>query len=195
MVKEVHRDKWGMTSWDAVSDQLARFGITAYVELHSEDEGRILPSGAEEGSGVGDVSMTFLASDGNGYDVLLRWNPDKTAPDGSKGYYELESPMYGVDKQTGKKTLKWVPWIEGQPIPREPIPREEPKKQYIRQHLKSYARYFQARKVLGLPVSEDQEEALRDYLAANPDPNDRVRGVEKVSTVLHQPPTEPSNQT
>lgn len=181
MVREVRRDKWGMTTEDAIGDQLARFGITGYVEMDGESEGRVLPSGAEEGTGVGDASMTFVASDGNIYTIWLRWNPDKTAPDGSRGYYELESGDVSVSNGTGEKNFKWIPWIEGQQPPIEGKVDPASTEPY----------YIQSRKLLGLPVSEKQEEILEDFLMTNP--NDHgigryVRSLKKTVTVLNQPP-------
>ena len=184
MVKGVSRDKWGMGTFDAIGDQLARFGITAYVEMDSEGEGRILLSGAEEGTGILDASMEVVASDGNLYTVWLNWNPDKTAPDGTKGYYELDSPHF-ANEATGKGNVELILWVEGQPIPIQDQGKGD--------NFSSKPWYIQSRKLLGLPVSEKQEEILRDFLLAHPGGVDdyqgrRIRGLEKTVTVLNQPP-------
>ena len=172
------RDKWGMNHVDAVGDQLARFGITAYVVLHQTGEGQILPS-EPDGSGVEDINVILVASDGNIYNVWLRWNPDKTAPDGSRGYYELESGDVSVSNGTGEKNFKWIPWIEGQQPPIEGKGDTASTEPY----------YIQSRKLLGLPISDKQEEILQDDFLAHPDDR-RIRyGLKKTATVLNQPPT------
>ncbi len=175
------RDKWGMNHVDAVGDQLARFGITAYVLMNINGEGQILPSDPD-GSGVEDITMAFNASDGNGYYVSLRWNPDKTAPDGSRGYYELESSRFFVDSATGKNAVERIPWVEGQPIPIQDRDKVDP--------ASTEPYYIQSRKLLGLPVSEKQEEILRDFLMVHTDDHQgmNIRVLKKTVTVLNQPP-------
>ena len=177
----VSRDKWGMDSTDAVGDQLARFGITAYVELGGNVEGQMLPSGAEDNTGIEDVSVDLVASNGNVYDVWLRWNPNKTAPDGSKGYYELES--FNFSNET------FVPWVEGQPIPIQGRDKGDA--------FSEGSFYIQSRKLLGVPVTKKQEEILEDFLLAHPYGKDtagnRIRGLKKTATILNQPPAKSDN--
>ncbi|MCL5016303.1 MAG: hypothetical protein M1312_01680 [Patescibacteria group bacterium] len=167
MAKEV-RDKWGMDQDAVISDQLARAGITGYVLLDADGQGHVLPTGLE------DVNEVFVGSDGNAHNVWLRWNPNKKAPDGSMGYYELEE--YNDNNKS-------VPWTKGPDIP--PMKRGEAEAEGT-VYLDPW--YIQARKLLDLPVSDDQEEILRDYLEAHPDRYDRVKQLEKTVTVLNQPP-------
>ncbi|MCL5016302.1 MAG: hypothetical protein M1312_01675 [Patescibacteria group bacterium] len=186
------RDKWGMSTEDAIGDQLARAGITAYVFIDGDGQGQILPSGPEENSGIEDANWQFIASDGRIYNVWLRWNPNKKAPDGSMGYYELE--------EWDRDSRKFVPWTK-YPPPIPPMKRGDVGKIGGPAYLDPD--YIQARKLLDLPVSDDQEEILRDYiethpewkrgetfgdyLNAHPDRN-RVKGLRKTVTVLNHPP-------
>ena len=172
------RDKWEMSAQDAIGDQLARVGIPEYVELGGDYEGNLLPSGSEENSGIESISMIFLAPNGNIYDVWLGWNPDKTAPDGSRGYYELYSYDHALSRR--------VVWTRGEPLP---TPKESSESK------ETPGSVVQARKLLGLPVTEKQEKALRDFLIAHPHYLDRhymdkagLRSMEKTITVLNQPP-------
>ncbi len=167
MIREAERDKWGMDQDAVIGDQLARAGITAYVLLDAEPEGGILPTS------IGDVNEVFVGSDGNIHNVVLRWNPNKQAPDGSTGYYDFET--------WDRSSQKIVPWTKGPDIP--PMRRGDAEgTTYLDPD------YIQSRKLLDLPISDDQEEILRDYLEAHPDRYDRVKQLEKTVTVLNQPP-------
>jgi len=65
------------------AELLKEKGITEYEHLEGTTEGDILPGGVDE------VSGTILAKDGKIYHYWLDWDPEKIAPDGSKGYYAL----------------------------------------------------------------------------------------------------------
>lgn len=162
------RDKWGMDIGDVISDQLARAGITAYVFLDGDGQGHVLPTGLE------DVNEVFVGSNGNAHNVWLRWNPNKPAPDGSMGYYELEE--YNDDNKS-------VPWTKSSDIP--PMKRGDAEAEGT-VYLEPY--YIQARKILDLPISDDQEEILRDYLEAHPERRTWIKGLRKTVTVINQPP-------
>ena len=68
---------------EVITELLKEKGITEWELIDGCDEGKTLPGGITEESG------TILAKDGKIYDYWLDWDPEKIAPDGSKGYYAL----------------------------------------------------------------------------------------------------------
>lgn len=80
---EPPKDKWGKTASQVCDDLLHKRGITEYAYIFGVREGRTLPSGIEDESGM------ILAKDGRVFAYWLDWDPDKTAPDGTKGWYTL----------------------------------------------------------------------------------------------------------
>jgi hypothetical protein len=57
--------------------------ITKYVIFDGDDEGKVLPRGLTSESG------TILTADNRVFRYWLDWDPEKTAPDGTKGWYTL----------------------------------------------------------------------------------------------------------
>lgn len=68
--------------------------ISCFAFINRDWEGDTLPGGTLNESG------TILAKDGKIYDYWLDWDPEKIAPDGSKGYYTLGENF--VSERTGK---------------------------------------------------------------------------------------------
>jgi hypothetical protein len=66
------------------SQLLGELGISKeFAEIDCVEEGKILPGGYEYESGM------ILTEDGKVYAFWLDWDPEKKAPDGSKGWYTL----------------------------------------------------------------------------------------------------------
>lgn len=82
------RDKWGKRAWDRFRELLAERGLVNegqdYVRLNMHDEGFVLPTGIES------VGAIILAKDGAITVYVLEWDPEKTNPEGNKGWYTLE---------------------------------------------------------------------------------------------------------
>ena len=68
---------------DVVEELLKTKGITKYIEVDGVSEGDVLPGGVYK------VSGAILTQNDKIYDYWLIWDPEKIAPDGSKGYYSL----------------------------------------------------------------------------------------------------------
>lgn len=76
------RDKWGKTKDDVVDELLQEKGISTCAGIAGVGEGE-LPTGIEAESGY------ILAPDGKIWAYMTKWDPEKTNPDGEKGYYTL----------------------------------------------------------------------------------------------------------
>lgn len=77
------RDKWGRTEWEVI-DHLLDEELGAPHALFGEaSEGEHLPTGIQS------ASSHALTSDGSVQRYILKWDENKQAPDGSKGYYTL----------------------------------------------------------------------------------------------------------
>lgn len=93
---EEPKDKWGKTSSQICAELLRERGVVEYVYVFGAREGRILPSGIEDECGM------ILTKDGRVFAYCLEWDPEKKAPNGSKGWYTLgENRFY---EYGGKKT-------------------------------------------------------------------------------------------
>jgi len=77
---------------EVITELLKEKGITEWELIDGCDEGKTLPGGITEESG------TILTKDGKIYDYWLDWDPEKIAPDGSKGYYTLGENRTFMDK-------------------------------------------------------------------------------------------------
>ncbi len=78
---------------EVISGLLREKGILRYEELDGSSEGDVLPGNVDE------VSGAILVDDGRVFCYWLGWDPDKTAPDGTKGWYTLGENF--KDPQTG----------------------------------------------------------------------------------------------
>ena len=66
---------------DLIGYLLKELGITEkYTDIDSTSEGKNLPGGFQSESGL------ILTEDDKVYTYWLDWDPEKTAPDGSKGW-------------------------------------------------------------------------------------------------------------
>lgn len=77
------KDKWGKTSSEVCAELLRERGITEYAYIFGVREGRKLPGGIEDESGM------ILVKDGRVLAYWLDWDLDRTAPDGTKGWYTM----------------------------------------------------------------------------------------------------------
>lgn len=66
-----------------ITELLKEKGINRFAVITMDWEGDTLPGGTPNESG------TILTKDGKIYHYWLDWDPDKTAPDGTKGWYSL----------------------------------------------------------------------------------------------------------
>jgi len=113
-------------------DLFAEKGITEFVMFGGSGEGKKLPGGMESESGA------VLSSDGKVYRFWLDWDDEKTAPDGSKGYYTL-----------GENDKIVIDGVEHSYF------EEKDPKEY-----ENDSSYISARKKLGLPLTPEQQEIL-----------------------------------
>lgn len=91
-LSEELKDKWGKTPSQIFGELLREQGVAEYVDIGGTWEGRMLPSGIE------DESKDILTKDGTVRIYMLRWDPEKVAPDGTKGYYVLGTTVtYDAD--------------------------------------------------------------------------------------------------
>lgn len=77
------RDKWGKTPSEVFNELLVERGISKYATVTATQDGVDLPSGIES------QVWWVLTPDENVQTYALRWDEDKQAPDGSRGYYVL----------------------------------------------------------------------------------------------------------
>jgi len=68
-------------------------GLTDFTTFASVWEGILLSGGVEERSGL------ILTREGRVYSYWLEWDPDRAAPDGSKGYYTLGKNFREVSRE------------------------------------------------------------------------------------------------
>lgn len=80
------QDRWGKYPGDVFRELLQERGITKYADVYSTAEGTEFPSGLEM------HAFWILTPDGKLWDYTIDWDPEKIAPDGSKGYYTLIEP-------------------------------------------------------------------------------------------------------
>jgi hypothetical protein len=126
-----------------IADLLKEMGINEEFETFDETiEGSELPGEIPEESGM------ILTKSGKIYHYWLDWDPEKIAPDGSKGYYTLGENF--KDPDTG----------EPYPLFREASPEEY--KEY-QEHPEEHIEYLLAKRKLNLPLTEKEKEILREY--------------------------------
>lgn len=125
-----------------IIELLKELGITEeFITIDAVSEGKPLPGGFSSESG------TILTKDGKVYDYWLDWDPEKIAPNGSKGYYTLgenfKDPVTGEFYSLFKEIL-----LESKLYP------------------KPYDRSFLfAKKRLGIPLTQEEEKILEKYEA------------------------------
>jgi hypothetical protein len=129
---------------ELITSLLREQGIMGqWEQLEGTTEGKSLPGGIESCSG------TILTEDGKIYHYWLDWDPEKIAPDGSKGYYTLGENKYYTDEK-GEK----CPFFE------EASPEEYKRYQ---EHPEEHIEYLLAKKELNLPLSDKEKEILKEY--------------------------------
>lgn len=75
--------------------------LTDFVTFGSVWEGVVLPGNVEERSGL------ILSRDGKVYSYWLGWDPNRTAPDGSKGYYTLGDGFGEVSREQYESDIRY----------------------------------------------------------------------------------------
>ncbi|MDP2641368.1 MAG: hypothetical protein Q8P39_02400 [Candidatus Yanofskybacteria bacterium] len=75
------KDCWGKDQGDILSEFLKTKGITTYTTFWVSSEGKELPTGLES------MGFWVLTLEGTVQIYSVDWDENKTAPDGSKGYY------------------------------------------------------------------------------------------------------------
>ena len=94
-------------SLGVIAELMREKGFSRIVRFDGSWEGNTLPGGTPNESG------TVLTQDGRVFHYWLDWDPNKTAPDGTKGWYTLGENF--KDPQTG----------EPYPLFREVLPESE----------------------------------------------------------------------
>ncbi|MFH1584715.1 MAG: hypothetical protein ABIB12_01135 [Patescibacteria group bacterium] len=88
----VDRDRWGKDQGEVAQSLLQEeSGLKEFVAFRSFPEGEYLPAGSN-GAWIENISVSVLTPDGAVRDYFIGWDENKTAPDGTDGYYKLSSP-------------------------------------------------------------------------------------------------------
>jgi len=109
--------------------------IGRWEQLEGATEGGPLPGGVPKLSGI------VLTEDGRVFCYWLDWDPDKTAPDGTKGWYTLGENRTHVGGSFFEEVL---PGSESYPKPHDTA-------------------FLAAKRKLGLPMTEEELNILRAY--------------------------------
>ena len=85
----VSKDRWGKNQWEVAQELLREQGLTKLAGFQESPEGEYLPAGPD-GAWLETMRWFILTPDEMVRSCMLDdWDENKTAPDGSKGYYIL----------------------------------------------------------------------------------------------------------